>query len=103
MRFITFVKQNAEQTDPALKSFAKYVLRTQNFLLSSDPGILALNLYNKLTPLQTKGFQIFMILYRQQENNMLREILKKDDQEFLAAINIIINWQNSDPNNKYFK
>ncbi|PZR06931.1 MAG: hypothetical protein DI539_24260 [Flavobacterium psychrophilum] len=97
MRFITFVKQNAEQEDPALKSFAKYVLRTKNFLLSSDPGILALNLYNKLNPLQTKGFQLFMILYRQQENNQLKASLNTNDAEFLDAINTIIYYQNNNP------
>lgn len=65
MRFISFIKQNAAQTDPALKSFADYAIKDSAFPLSSDPGILAFYLYNKLDEIQTKGFQVFMMLYKQ--------------------------------------
>ncbi|MEN9548990.1 MAG: hypothetical protein RIR12_1581 [Bacteroidota bacterium] len=67
MRFISFIKQNAAQTNPALKSFANYAAANKKFPVSSDPRVLSLYLYNKLTALETKGFQLFMILYKESE------------------------------------
>ncbi|NII26639.1 hypothetical protein HB364_16235 [Pseudoflavitalea sp. X16] len=97
MRFLTFVKQNANQEDPALKSFARFFINTQPPQLSSDPRILAVYLYGRLNPQQTKGFQVFMILYRQEGKNQLAPDLKNDDQAFLEAINRIVYFQQHDP------
>lgn len=103
MRFIRFVKNNALQDDPALISFAKYVLTTKGFPLSSDPRILALYLYKKLNHLQTKGYQLYMALYRQAESaNQLPKDLKNNERAFLEALNRIVNLQNSDPGYKDF-
>jgi hypothetical protein len=103
IRFIRFVKDNVNQDDPALKSFAKYVLTTKEFPLSSDPRYLALNLCKKLNHLQTKGYQMYMILYRQTEStNQLSEDLKNNERAFLEAVNTIVNLQNNDPDYKDF-
>lgn len=103
MRFIKFVKENANQDDPALKSFASYALAARDFSLSSDPRVLALYLYKKLNHLQTKGYQMYMILYRQIENNnQLPQDLKNNDHAFLEAVNVIVNLQNNDPGYKDF-
>ncbi len=103
MRFITFVKQNNNQDDPALKSFAKYVHDARNFPLSSDPRILAAYLYKKLNHLQTKGYQVYMMLYNQIEpNNQLPADLKNNNPAFLDALNAIIALQDNDPNYKDF-
>ncbi|MBA3682069.1 MAG: hypothetical protein H0W73_13055 [Bacteroidetes bacterium] len=94
MRFITFVKQNSDQQDPKLKSFANYVAKSKKFSLSSDPRLLALQLYDKLNAEQTAGFQLFMILYWQSElKNLLSKDLKDNQTEFLNAINLIIYFQ----------
>lgn len=100
MRFLTFVQQNAKQSDPALKSFANFFINRYPPHLSSDPRILALQLYNKLTHLQTTGFQLFMIMYSHESKNQIALELKIDHAAFLEAINRIVELQNNDPNYK---
>ena len=88
-RFVTFVKSNPSTDDPAMKSFYSYVKRTANFPQSSNPRILAVYLYLKLDRLQIKGFQLYMILYKQQPGNQLPKDLH-DHTAFLNAINAIV-------------
>lgn len=100
VRFLTFVKGTPPGDDPAMKSFYSYVDRTANLPQSSNPRVLANYLYLKLGRLQTRGYQFYMILYREQLYNQLPKDLK-DHTAFLDALNAIVDFQNSDPHYKH--
>ena len=102
MNFISFVKQNHNQKEEALKNFSETVINDKNFPDSSDPRILGKYLYLKLNHQQTLGFQKWMMIYKTMDtNNELPKELN-DEQTFLNAINYIVFLQNNDTDYKNF-
>lgn len=100
IRFLTYIKSNPPPDDPAMKSFYTYVEKAPDFPASPDPRVLAVYLYLKLDHQQTKGFQLYMIMYKEHPNNQLPKDLRNPT-AFLDAINAIVHLQNSDPNYRY--
>lgn len=92
MRFISFIKQLTAQPDNDLQAFINYAKRDKKFPLSSNPYLLGLYLHNKLNEKSTLGYMKAMMVYSQQEGNMLTKKLK-DPSVFLQALNCIIYFQ----------
>lgn len=102
MTFTEFIKLMPEQKDTGINGFLSWAKRQDNFPASSDPNLLAQNLYNKLNPEMTQGFQKCLMVYASMPNNEIPKSLLNDEPKMLSALNRIIELQQGDKNYKNF-
>ncbi|NOQ74900.1 MAG: hypothetical protein GQ574_22995 [Crocinitomix sp.] len=101
--FLSFIKKTSKQADKGINDFIDYVKENINtFPRTTDLEQLAFAMHNRLTPLQTIGFQKMILMYFELDSKQqLDEIYKMNPSKLLEDVNLIIEFQDRNPNYKF--
>ena len=102
MTFTEFIKLMPEQKDDGVNSFLSWAKMQSDFPASSDPNVLAQNLYNKLNHKMTLGFQKCLMVYASMPNNEIPKALLNEQPKMLRALNRVVELQHEDKNYRDF-